>query len=252
MKTPLLPMLEQEILSPTRDRFTDSEIDGLAGPAQRYFRAAIAIGTPLAISAKIRMKGQIKLNRWLPFRARQILNPHAGFVWKARVAGVISGADYYFNGRGGMDWKLAGLKKLVHAEGPEVTRAALARGAAETVWIPTATLPRFGVQWKALTDRHIEGSWTVDGYPFTTRYALDNDGMVTSVVFDRWGDPDETGTFGVHPFGGEFSGYQTFHGLTVPSSGRMGWFYGTERWEDREFFRFQITDVTPSGLKGPQ
>jgi hypothetical protein len=95
-----------------------------------------------------------------------------------------------------MDWKLAGLKKLVHAEGPEVTRAALARGAAETVWIPTATLPRFG---KARNDEQIEGSWTVDGYQFTTRYTLDSYGMISSVVFDRWGDPERSGSFGVHP-----------------------------------------------------
>lgn len=245
-------MLEQRILGPTRDEFVEEEINGLAEPVQRYFRSAISVGTPLAISARIRMRGQIKLNRWLPFSARQILNPHTGFVWRARVAGLISGSDYYFNGRGGMDWKLAGLKKLVHAEGPEVTRAALARGAAETIWIPTATLPRFGVERKARNDRQIEGSWAVDAYPFTTRYTLDSAGMITSVVFDRWGDPERSGSFGVHRFGGEFSGYETFHGLTIPISGNVGWFYGTERWKDGEFFRFQITDVTPSGLEAPQ
>jgi len=251
VKPSRLPVLEQRILNPSLDEFTEREIAGLAEPVQRYFRTAIAIGTPLATSARIRMRGQIKLNRWLPFRARQILNPHAGFVWRARVAGLISGADYYFNGRGGMDWKLAGLKKLVHAEGPEVTRAALARGAAEAVWIPTATLPRFGVEWKARNNSQIEGSWTIDGYLFTTRYTLDSDGMITSVLFDRWGDPDETGTFGVHPFGGKVSGYKTFHGLTVPCSGRMGWFYGTERWEDSEFFRYEITDISPAGRGEP-
>jgi hypothetical protein len=252
VKPSQLPMLEQEIVSPTRDVFTETEIEGLGGPVQRYFRAAIAIGTPLATSARIRMRGQIKLNRWLRFRSRQVLNPHAGYVWNARVAGLINGSDYYFNGRGGMDWKIAGLKNLVHAEGPEVTRSALARGAAETVWIPTASLPRFGVEWKALTNRHIEGSWTVDGYPFTTRYTLDSDGMITSIVFDRWGDPHRTGSFGVHTFGGEVSGYDTFHGSTIPSSGNMGWFYGTERWDDGEFFRYQVTDVTPFGLEDSQ
>jgi hypothetical protein len=77
------------------------------------------------------------------------------------------------------------------------------------------------VEWKARNDEQIEGSWTVDGYPFTTRYTLDSDGMISSVVFDRWGDPERSGSFGVHPFGGEF-------------------------------FRYQITDVTPSGLERPR
>lgn len=100
------------------------------------------------------------------------------------------------------------LMNLIHAEGLEVTRAAPARGAAETVWIPTASLPRFGVEWKARPDSHIEGSWSVDGYPFINRHTLDTNGIITSVVFDRWGDPDQTDTFGVHPFGGEIAGLE--------------------------------------------
>jgi len=41
-----LPVLEERILSRTRGEFTDREIEGLAGPVLRYFRAAIAIGPP--------------------------------------------------------------------------------------------------------------------------------------------------------------------------------------------------------------
>ena len=41
------------------------------------------------------------------------------------------------------------------------------------------------------------------------------------------------------------TGYRTFGGLTVPSAGRIGWFYGTDRWSEGEFFRFQLTDLEP-------
>ena len=41
------------------------------------------------------------------------------------------------------------------------------------------------------------------------------------------------------------TGYRTFRGLTVPSAGRVGWFYGTDRWSKGEFFRFQLTDLEP-------
>jgi hypothetical protein len=46
------------------------------------------------------------------------------------------------------------------------------------------------------------------------------------------------------------SRYATFDGVTIPSAGRMGSFYGTERWGEGEFFRFQITDLKliPDGL----
>jgi hypothetical protein len=74
---------------------------------------------------------------------------------------------------------------------------------------------------------------------------LEADGRIRSVVFDRWGDPDRSGVWGLHPFGGEVTGYRTFSGLTVPSAGRIGWFYGTDRWSKGEFYRFQLTDLEP-------
>jgi hypothetical protein len=63
------------------------------------------------------------------------------------------------------------------------------------------------------------------------------------VVFDRWGDPDGTGTWDLHPFGGEVTAYATFGGLSVPSAGRFGWFFGTDRWSQGEFFRYRITEL---------
>lgn len=238
------------IVQGSEGHFEEAEIEGLPEPVKRYFRAAIAQGTPLARTTQIKMRGSIKLQRWMPFRAQQILNPHTGYVWQARVAWLIGGADFYANGAGGMDWRLLGLKQLVHAEGPDVSRASAARGAAEAVWIPTAVLPRYGVQWIAEDDHHIGASWTIDGHAFSSRYTIGNDAKITSVVFDRWGDPDDTGTWGIHPFGGEVTGHDTFSGLTVPGSGRMGWFYGTERWDDGEFFRFRITDLKPVTTTG--
>jgi hypothetical protein len=64
------------------------------------------------------------------------------------------------------------------------------------------------------------------------------------VVFDRWGEPrGGTGPWGLHPFGGEISSYATFDGLSIPSAGRFGWFFGSDRWSQGEFFRYQITGL---------
>src|SRR6266508_1219923 len=106
-----------------------------------------------------------------------------------------------------MRWKLLGLLPLVHADGPEVTRSAVGRAAAEAVWVPTALLPRFGVDWSAADPGHI-----------TARYRID-----TVKV--------------------EITAYATFDGLSIPSAGRFGWFFGTDRWSQGEFFRYQITQL---------
>ena len=75
------------------------------------------------------------------------------------------------------------------------------------------------------------------------RLQLDDTGRITSFVFDRWGDPDRTGVWAWHPFGGEITGHRTFAGVTIPATGRIGWFFGTDRWPDGEFFRYRITDL---------
>lgn len=225
-------------------RFGGSELDGLPEPVRRYLGGAIAPDTPLARSARIEMSGHLRVGRWLPFRATEILAPHRGFVWAARAGWVVSGSDHYADGKGELDWTLAGMVRLVHAEGADVSRSAAERAAAEAVWLPTALLPRFGVTWGA-SDRHnIHASYSIHGRTIELRYGLDDDATVRTLAFDRWGDPDGSGEWGLHPFGGEFSSQATFGGVTIPSAGRLGWHFGTDRWPAGEFFRFRITKVT--------
>ncbi len=223
--------------------FTQAELDGLPGPVRRYLRAAIAPGTRLATTARLHMRGHIKVGRWLPFRAQQTLSPHRGFQWSARAAGVITGFDRYADGQGQMRWSLLGLLPLMRAGGPDVSRSAAGRAAAEAIWVPTTLLPRFGVDWSAADDHHITARYRIDALDVEVHYALDADGHLRSVVFDRWGDPEGTGVWGLHPFGGEITASATFDGLSIPSAGRFGWFFGTDRWSQGEFFRYQITEL---------
>jgi Family of unknown function (DUF6544) len=189
------------------------------------------------------MRGSIKLGRrWLPFRAREIYAPHHGFVWAARAGGVIVGSDRYADGRGVMDWRLLGLVRVMHAEGPDLSRSAAGRVGSEAVWLPTALLSRFGVTWGASDAHHITASYRLGEVEMGLHCTLDDDARVRSVAIDRWGDPDNTGTSGFHPFGVEFTRHSSFDGVTIPGAGRAGWFYGTERWSDGEFFRYEFTD----------
>jgi hypothetical protein len=188
---------------------------------------------------------QIRVGRWLPFRACQVLNPHTGFLWEARAAGLIVGSDRYLSGAGGMDWKVAGLFTLAHEEGPDASKSAAGRGGAEAVWVPTALLPRFGVTWAAADETHVSVRHTLGTTPIEVSYTLDSGGRIQSLVFDRWGDPSNSGSFGWYPFGGEITDYRTFGGLSIPSAGKLGWHFGTGRWPRGEFFRFEITSLRP-------
>lgn len=237
-----LPSIDTRLAHlPVGGPFTERELEGLPDPVRRYLCASIAPGTPLAQSARLRMRGSVKQGRfWLPFSARQILAPRYGFVWAARVGGVLIGSDHYMDGFGTMEWKLFGLIRMVHAEGPDIARSSAGRVGAEAVWLPTAMLPRWGVTWDATDANHITASYRIDGLELELHYTLDDEGRVRSVALDRWGGPDGNG---VHRFVHELTRYSTFDGVAIPSAGRAGWFNGADRWSDVEFFRYEITDL---------
>ena len=127
--------------------------------------------------------------------------------------------------------------------GPDVSRSSAARAGVEAVWVPSALLPRYGVNWTAEDDTHLTARYNVDNTPLVVQYELDDEARILSAQIDRWGDPNNTGVWGLHAFGFEATARATFAGVTVPSQGRVGWFPRTEQWANGEFFRFALTKL---------
>jgi hypothetical protein len=218
-------------------------LEAVPDAVRRYLRRSIEPGTPLARSARLRMRGSVKQGRWwLPFRARQILAPLHGFVWAARVGGILSGADRYVDGTAVAEWKLFGAFRVGRTEGPDVAHSSAGRACAESVWVPTAMLPRNGVTWGAEDTNHLTASYRLNDYLIELQLTLDDDARVRSVALDRWGGPERGGFV---RFVHELTRHSTFDGVTIPIAGRGGWFAGTDRWRDAEFFRYEITRYEP-------
>jgi hypothetical protein len=53
--------------------FDEAMTVALPAPARRWLTHAIAPGTPLWQTAQLSMRGQIRLGRWRPFTATQVL-----------------------------------------------------------------------------------------------------------------------------------------------------------------------------------
>jgi hypothetical protein len=96
--------------------------------------------------------------------------------------------------------------------------------------------------WSASDETHVTASYRIDDTRVDLRMTVDGDGKLRAVVFDRWGDPESTGRWGIHTFGFEVGCNATFDSVSIPAAGRAGWFVGTDRWTDGEFFRSEITD----------
>jgi len=133
------------------ERFSPSLVASLPEPAQRLLTRSIAVGTPLARAVLLEMEGRLRVGRWLPFQASQVLAPPLGFVWAARAGwGPIAfhGFDRYGDGTGEMQWRLGGVVPVIRAHGADITRSAAGRLAAEAVLVPTTLLDP-AVTWRA-------------------------------------------------------------------------------------------------------
>ena len=144
MRGPRLTDQEARLLQPPAPgRFGAADLVGLPKPVRRYLTQAITPGTPLATAGRLRMRGRIKVGRWLPFRAHQVLNPHPRPCLDRSGGRGHCWLRPYVDGTGGMDWKLAGLLTVARAQGPHVTRSTV-RAGAEAIWLPTTLLPASG------------------------------------------------------------------------------------------------------------
>lgn len=222
-------------------RFDEQMTAGLPAPAQRYFRHALAPGTPLAHAVTLEMEGVIRLKPdgpWMEMNARQVLAPPRGFVWEVTIQqGLLhfSGADYYAHDDGGQRFYLWGVVPFVQGSGPDVTRSARERLAVESILNPASLLPQRGVVWEALGDRTARATLPIDGEEIPLTLTVGDDGDLQSVVMDRWGDPKGDGHFERRPFGAGIIEEQVFGGYTIPTRLHAGWWFGMASYFD--FFR---------------
>jgi hypothetical protein len=135
------------------------------------------------------------------------------------------------------------LIPLMRAGGLDVSWSAAGRFGGEAMWLPSALLPRYGVTWTTDCANVIVAHFHKDAIDVDCSFEIDGVGRVRSSYFDRWGDPDSTGTSAFHPFGVRVTGTATFDGLTIPSAGEAGWDFGADRWDP--FFRYEITSLQP-------
>jgi len=229
---------------PANGTFDRASLAHLPEPVQRYFAHAIAPGTPLASAVRLRMHGAIKLRRWRPFKAEQVIVRDRGMIWRAKVklgAMTIRGFDCFVDGAGAMRWKLGGVIPIIRASGPDITRSTADRFAAETIWLPSM-LCRSEVKWNGDDSSVAHAHFSVHGSAEDLALTL-SQGSLQSVALPRWGNPDG-GRFREVSFGAVVEQEATFNGYTIPARIRVGWYFGTDRFDtEGRFIHATIDDA---------
>lgn len=228
--------------------FRSEDVSQLPLPARRYIRHAISHDTPLASAVRLTMHGEIRLKHtWARFDAEEVIRVHRGFVWHATVVikGLpVTGSDRWVDGKGAVKWKLLGLIPLAKAGGPDVTRSAAGRAQIEGIWLPSSFLGP-GLSWEDPYGRRSATRVRVGDEESRVELMIDETGRLQEAALLRWGTPDGVGTeFRLERFGCVVDEEATFDGHTIPSHVRVGWYLGTERFENEgEFFRAVIDEA---------
>ena len=236
--------------TPTDLVFSPDKFSHLPEPAKRYLEHAIAPGTKIAAAVRLKMHGEIKLKKWIPFTAEQVICWEHGLIWSATawMNGFlpIVGSDRVIDGIGAMQWKLLGLFPVMTASGTDLTRSGIGRLQAESVWLPSVF---YGddVSWTSTEssdlDSNLHSSFVVQGERAELDFTIDQTGRLKTAKLPRWGNPDGA-EFHYVDFGGIFEEEGTFGGYTIPTRLRIGWYFGTNRFESEgEFFRATIDDA---------
>lgn len=243
--TPSLDDLWQSA-TPSESVFRPGQLTACPDAARRYLTHAIAPGTVLASAVRLRMHGEIRLGRWFPFEAEQVIVWERGMIWTAtvRTFGLpIRGFDRVVDGEGAQQWKLLSLIPIISTSGPQIARSTAGRMAAEAMWIPSV-LCRDDVTWTAEDAARPRADLVVQGYPLRLTLRIHENGGLDATEMMRWGTP-EGNTFSEAPFGAFVEEETTFDGYTIPSRVRVGWYPGTERFEpEGEFFRGVVDEAT--------
>lgn len=231
--------------------FTQDAVTGLHEPVRRYFNHALRGHAPLTAKVRLTMVGRIKVGPvWLAFSAEQVFNGHE-FVWRARAGWgpfrPLHVVDQYRAAAGSMDGRMFGRLSFLHAADENTTRASAARGAVESIWVPSSLLPERGVTWRTENQNVILAALEVAPERPEVRLTIDDAGAVLSVSVMRWGNTGQD-DYGYIPFGGNVSADRRFGDFVLPSNVSVGWWFGTERFTP--FFEAEIVTATPIGPVG--
>jgi hypothetical protein len=226
-----------------------SELEGVPGPVQRYFRAVLEDGQPVVTGATVQHNGTFNMSetteQWKPFTSEQwVATRRPGFVWNGRVA-VLPGVparvhDAYVAGEGILHVSLLGLVSVADLRGEgELAEAELMRYLAEATWYPTALLPSQGVAWEAVDDRSAYGTLTDGDTEITMLFKFDDQDLIKMVRAEARGRT-VGGEIVPTPWFGRFWNYEERNGMLVALNGEVAWQLPEG---EKPYWRGHITDL---------
>lgn len=235
------------------DCFRAELVSDLPEPARRYLTHSLAEGTPFPRGVRLETHFRMKL-RAVDRRHRSLfgteeLEVPRSFRWsaKTRIGWLpIRVTDSYADGVGRTEVRLFGLLPLLRGQGPEITRSARGRLAAECLWMPSALARIPEERWTPRGSDRVAVELRIDGEPLVVELRVGVRGALRELEIRRHGNVGVPSWQGI-PYGVRVEQERTFEGITIPTRVRGGWWYGTERYQGEDAGVFEVTGVSWRG-----
>ncbi len=221
-----------------RGRVSLQALDSPPAPVRRYFRAVLRDGQPYIRSVRVAQTGEFRREEsvdaergWHPFEATQLFTTEPpGFVWDARIRMALFVSvrvrDGYVAGHASMRGALLGIVKVVDAaDDPGLRAGALQRYLAESVWFPTALLPRQGLVWSPIDESRARATLTDGETSVSLDFEFGPGGEIVGcyTAGRLRAVPGQDGRYDEVPWGGRYRSYERLQGIRVPVESEVYW-----------------------------
>lgn len=223
---------------------TAAHMNHLPEPVQKYLTATGVVGSQYANSVKLNYTGNFKLNEnaeWAPMEAvTYVTNEPISRNWIGEInspMGKMTGLDYYYNGAGKLDIRIAPSVPFMFSDGYELSVSELIAYLGELVYNPSACL-NSQITWQQVSDYAAEATVEDAGLSVSGVFYFDENYLVTRFESDDryFGDTKNQLPWMVYA-----QDYKTFSGIKIPIKFRAVWIKPEGEYE---YINATITDLT--------
>jgi hypothetical protein len=201
--------------------FSNSQLNELPEPVQRYFRYALTEGQAYINCVRLKHDGQFKTapgKNWVDIEGEQYFTADVpGFFWKGKTS-MFTARDMYIEGKGRLAVSLFSLFKIVDEQGSHVDQAELLRWLGESVWFPTNLLPGDNLQWTAIDSAKAKITFEHNGITVYYIVHFNETGQIIKLETERYMEQDRK-----EKWEGIVSDYKEINGMKVPTFIEAKW-----------------------------
>ncbi len=210
------------------DLLSETDIQSLPIPVQKYLRYCGALGKPKIYNMRIAFQGEMRGKNidWFPFRSLQynfFEDPARLFFIKGKMYGLyVPGYHDYQNGTDRMNIKLFGLIPVIQEEGAQLDKTETVTYFNDLCLFAPAALIDKRILWESVDSSSVRATFTNGVNKISATLFFNPAGQLVNFISDDRSPIDEGKPV---RFSTPVKEYKSFEGRNIPTYGEAAWHY---------------------------